>query len=85
MTTATAQLTRAEDAYAHLASFQRGDMVTVTHRAFTIKGTVTEPQRDGSSLLGAYLTVEDYTERINTERAAFGLSPLAAGTETTDA
>ena len=27
---------------------------------------------------------EDYTERVNAERAAFGLNPLAAGTETTD-
>jgi len=28
---------------------------------------------------------EDYTERVNAGRAEFGLSPLAAGTETTDA
>jgi hypothetical protein len=28
---------------------------------------------------------EEYTERVNAERAAFGLSPLAAGTETADA
>ena len=36
---------RAEAAYAHLASFQRGDTVDVGGRAFFQPGTVTIPQQ----------------------------------------
>lgn len=57
--TSTAQLTRAEDAYAHLASFQRGDAVDVGGRAFFQPGTVTLPQQhDHADINRAYLIVE---------------------------
>ncbi len=58
MTTTTATLTRAEDAYAHLASFQRGDQVDVGGRSFFQPGTVTTPQQhDHSDINRAYLVV----------------------------
>ena len=58
MTTATATLTRAEDAYAHLASLQRGDTVDVGGRSFFQPGTVTTPQQhDHSDINRAYLIV----------------------------
>lgn len=56
--TATAQLTRAEDAYAHLASFQRGDAVDVAGEEFFMPGVITGPQRnDGDDLTAAYVTI----------------------------
>ena len=59
MTTATATLTRAEAAYAHLASFRRGDTVDVGGRSFFQPGTVTIPQRhDHADINRAYLIVE---------------------------
>jgi hypothetical protein len=46
MTTDTS-LSRAEAAYAHLASFQLGDKVDVGGRSFYQPGTVTTAQQDG--------------------------------------
>ena len=58
MTTATATLTRAEDAYAHLASFQLGDKVDVGGRSWFQPGTVTLPQQhDYADINRAYLIV----------------------------
>ncbi len=58
MTTVTAQLTRPEAAYAHLASFQRGDQVDVGGRAFFQPGRVIYPQQPARSMEEAYLMVE---------------------------
>ncbi len=58
MTTVTAQLTRPEAAYAHLASFQRGDQVDVGGRAFFQPGRVIYPQQPARSTEEAYLMVE---------------------------
>jgi hypothetical protein len=55
---ATDKLTRAEAAYAHLASFQRGDKVDVGGRSWFQPGIVTTAQQDGGSIEGAYLMVE---------------------------
>jgi hypothetical protein len=58
MTTATVTLTRAEDAYAHLASFQRGDKVDVGGRRFYQPGIVTTAQQhDYADINRAYLIV----------------------------
>jgi hypothetical protein len=57
MTTATTELTRAEAAYAHLASFKRGDKVDVGGRRFFLPGTVTTPQQDAHRITSAYLVV----------------------------
>jgi hypothetical protein len=55
----TNRLTRVEDAYAHLASFQRGDEVTVAGLAFSQPGIVTLPQQDDHTgdLTRAWLVV----------------------------
>lgn len=51
-------LTRAEAAYAHLASFQHGDQVDVGGRAFFQPGTVTTQQQDSDCCYAhAYLIV----------------------------
>jgi hypothetical protein len=50
-------LTREEAAYAHLASFQRGDVVDVGGRAFFLPGTVTTAQQDASRITSAYVMV----------------------------
>jgi len=42
----------------------------------------TDPEHGRCATALAEESDEDYTERVNAERAAFGLSPLAAGTET---
>jgi hypothetical protein len=53
-TTTDTKLTRAEAAYAHLASFQRGDTVDVGGRGFFLRGTVAVPQkRDFGDFPGA--------------------------------
>ena len=58
-TEAPATLTRAEAAYAHLASFQRGDEVDVGGRRFFQPGTVTiAQQHDHADLNRAALVVE---------------------------
>jgi hypothetical protein len=58
MTTATAALTRAEAAYAHLASFQRGDAVHVAGGWYPLRGVVTTAQQhDHSDINRAYLIV----------------------------
>lgn len=60
MTTATAALTRAEDAYAHLASFQRGDLVNVQGRQIGYPAVVMTPQQhDWSDINRAYLVVSN--------------------------
>jgi hypothetical protein len=52
-------LTRAEAAYAHLASFQRGDVVDVAADEFFQPGIVTQAQRaDGDDLTAAYVLVD---------------------------
>jgi hypothetical protein len=51
------KLTRTEDAYAHLAAFQRGDMVDVAGPCFYQPGTVTTAQQDGPGITRAYLVV----------------------------
>ena len=52
-------LTRVEDAYAHLASFARGDTVNIAGLAFGQFGTVTLPQQDdGDDLSRAWLVVD---------------------------
>ena len=61
---ATTTLTRAEDAYLHLASFQRGDKVTVTGKAWVLPsgGTATVTliqQHDFSHIGRSYLIVTD--------------------------
>lgn len=57
-TTTDTKLTRAEDAYAHLASFQRGDTVDVGGRSFFQPGTVTTVQQhDWSDINRACLIV----------------------------
>ena len=56
-TEAPATLTRAEAAYAHLATFQRGDRVVVTGRGYALEGTVTRPQQDARRISRAYLIV----------------------------
>ena len=55
----TTKLTRVEDAYAHLASFQRGDTVNIAGLAFGQYGTVTLPQQDDHTgdLTRAWLVV----------------------------
>jgi len=55
--TAEATLTREEAAYAHLASFQRGDVVDVGGRAFFLPGIVTTAQQDARRITSAYLVV----------------------------
>jgi len=68
MTTATAQLTRAEDAYAHLASFQRGDLVNIQGRTIAFPAVVITPQQhDWSDINSAYLIVsnEGTTVRVS--------------------
>jgi hypothetical protein len=57
MTGTDTKLTRAEDAYAHLASFQRGDKVDVGGRRFCQPGTVTTAQQDGTGINRAHLIV----------------------------
>jgi len=44
-TTTDTKLTRAEDAYAHLASFQRGDSVEVSGRRISFPAVVMTPQQ----------------------------------------
>ena len=56
-TAADTKLTRAEAAYAHLASFAKGAQVTVTGLHYALEGTVTTPQQDARSLRRAYLVV----------------------------
>lgn len=57
-TTTDTKLTRAEDAYAHLASFQLGDKVDVGGRSWFQPGTVTLPQQhDHADINRAYLIV----------------------------
>lgn len=56
--TATAQLTRTEDAYAHLASFKAGDVVDVAGEEFFQPGTVDLAQKcDGDDITAAYILV----------------------------
>lgn len=58
ITATTAQLTRAEAAYAHLASFQRGDVVDIGGRSFFQPGTVDLAQRcDGDDIGRAWVGV----------------------------
>jgi hypothetical protein len=45
MTTTDTKLTRAEDAYAHLASFQRGDTVDIEARGICYPAVVMVPQQ----------------------------------------
>jgi len=56
---AVIRLTRAEEAYAHLASFKRGDKVDVAGRTTPpLGGVVTTPQQhDWSDINRAYLYV----------------------------
>jgi hypothetical protein len=64
-TAETAGLTRAEDAYAHLASFQRGDQVDVAGPGYFLPGIVDTPQQDaGSDLTLAYLFVSGCGHRV---------------------
>jgi hypothetical protein len=53
----TAELTREEAAYAHLASFAKGDIVDVDGRNWFQPGTVIRAQRDGRTLEDAFLLV----------------------------
>lgn len=59
--TATAEtaatLTRAEAAYAHLASFRLGNRVVVTGRGYDLEGIVARPQQDARNISRAYLIV----------------------------
>lgn len=60
MTTATATLTRAEDAYAHLAGFRRGDLVNVQGRQIAYPAVVMTPQQhDWSDINRACLVVSN--------------------------
>ena len=51
-------LTRAEAAYAHRASFKRGDVVDVGGKSFFQPGRVIYPQQPGRNMDEAYLMVE---------------------------
>ena len=78
MTAMTEVPARAEAAYAHLASFQRGDTVSVIgHRVFT-PGTVTVPQQDGAALEDAYVIVTG-TSATNGARQTVRVSDLLSG------
>jgi hypothetical protein len=57
MMPAPAQLTREEAAYAHLASFARGQRVIVAGRGFCHDGTVTTAQQDGGDIKRAFVVV----------------------------
>lgn len=57
-TEAPARLTREEDAYAHLASFQAGDLVDVAGPLFYQPGTVKLPQQHAATMEGAWLIVD---------------------------
>ena len=58
MTTMTdIKLTRAEAAYAHLASFAKGDQVVVSGRGYALEGTIATPQQDARRMERAYLIV----------------------------
>jgi hypothetical protein len=57
MAAATITLTREEAAYVHLATFARGERVTVSGRGYALEGAVTTPQRDGANLRRSYLAV----------------------------
>ena len=53
-------LTRTEAAYAHLATFQRGDVVDVAGEEFFVPGTIDTPQQhDGDDITAAYVMVRD--------------------------
>jgi hypothetical protein len=57
--TQTPSLTRAEAAYAHLASFRRGDVADVTGRGWFQPGVVITAQRDvEDDITRSYLAVE---------------------------
>jgi hypothetical protein len=55
--TATGGLTRAEDAYAHLASFAKGDVVDLSGDGFFQPGTVVAPQEMAGGIEDAFLFV----------------------------
>ena len=58
----TPALTRAEAAYAHLASFKAGDFVDVAGEEFFMPGHIDTPQQcDGDDITAAYVMVRDYS------------------------
>lgn len=85
MTTTDTKLTRAEAAYAHLASFQRGDTVDVGGRSFFMPGTVTipiaKPMQDVPVLEDAYVIVSG-TAATNGARQAVRAGDLLSGDRT---
>lgn len=50
-------LSRTEAAYAHLASFAKGDRVVVSGRGYDLEGTVTRQQQEARNIRRAYLIV----------------------------
>lgn len=77
----TGQLTRAEAAYAHLASFQRGDTVSVIGHRIFVPGTIAVPQQDGDTLEDAYVVVAG-TSATNGARQTVRVSDLLSGDRT---
>jgi hypothetical protein len=58
--TADTQLTRAEDAYAHLASFHRGQLVDIQGRQVGYRAVVMVPQQhDHADINRTHLTVSN--------------------------
>jgi hypothetical protein len=57
MTTTDTALTRSEDAYAHLASFQLGDSVEVQGREISFPAVVMTPQHDHADINRCHLVV----------------------------
>jgi hypothetical protein len=63
--TCTDSLTRAEGAYAHLASFQRGDLVDVEGRQVRYPAVVMTPQQhDWADINRTYLIVSNHGTEI---------------------
>jgi hypothetical protein len=80
-TTTTVRLTRAEAAYAHLASFQRGDTVDITGRRFYMPGIVTQPQQPGATIEDAFVVVSG-TPATNGARQTVRVRDLLSGDRT---
>ena len=79
------QLTRAEEAYAHLASFQRVDVVDLAGEEFFQPGTVDlAQQHDGDDITAAYVLVRGCgaltSTALDSSRTTGGVSSRAGST-----
>ena len=73
--------TPAEAAYAHLASFQRGEQVSVIGHRIFVPGTITVPQQDADTLEDACVVVTG-TSATNRNRQTVRVSDLLSGDRT---